>query len=138
MPQKARGIADREGAVGEAGGDNFNLPKDECPHVLDLPPIGQIDAIRSAMPGLVLHRLGLARYGNGTSYRGWQIIAAMSLQPTYATPVPGAVRWRARALATARCGAHAAEESWLVTLRFPNMHLIDSVGRFYVALTRSG
>lgn len=88
------------------------------------------------MPRLVRNQLGLAANPNGTSYRGWQIIGAVSLQQTYATPIPGASHWRA--LAATRCGSHVANQSWLITLRFPNMHLIGSVGRFYVALTPSG
>jgi hypothetical protein len=112
------------------------LSKQQCPHVLDLPAAGEFDAVRSAMPGLVRNQLGLAINGNGTSYRRWQIIGAISLQPTYAAPVPGAGRWRA--MAAARCGSRVAADSWLVTLRFPNMHLINSVGRFYIALTRRG
>lgn len=112
------------------------LPKPHCPHVLDLPVAGQLDAIQSAMPGLVRKQLGLEINANRTSYRGWQIIGATSLQPSYATPVPGAGHWRA--MAAARCGRRVADDSWLVTLRFPNMHLINSVERFYVALTRSG
>lgn len=112
------------------------LAKAQCPHVLDLPPLRPLDRIRAVLPTLVKRELGDRQNGNGTSYRDWQLVGAISLQQTVPIPVPGAVHWRARA--AARCGSSVATRSWLIVLQFPQMHIINSMGRFLIARTRHG
>lgn len=129
-----------------ASGDRFASPpylpkltRAHCPHAIPLPVQGQLDRIRSALPMLVKRQLGhraSANGPNGPSFRGWQLLGAISLYPTSVIPVPGAAHWRA--LAAARCGATIADRSWLLVLQFPQMHVINSIGRFLIARTRHG
>ncbi|HEY5059334.1 MAG TPA: hypothetical protein VII51_09980 [Gaiellaceae bacterium] len=127
--------------VASAQGNQFppqltRLTKAECPQPLDLPVLDQLDRIRAVLPTLVKRQLGQKPNPNGTNYRNWQVLGAISLDPTYPMVVPGAAHWRA--VVAGRCGANVAARSWLLVLQFPEMHAINSVGRFFVALTRRG
>jgi hypothetical protein len=112
------------------------VKRSRCPRALQ-PPLGALDRIRVALPALIRRDFGTQVNGNGTSYRDWQVEAAMSLARTYPTnAVPGAAGQYAAVVA--RCGVRVADNSWLLVLLFPEMHVINATWRVFVALTPNG
>lgn len=81
-----------------------------------LRPIGLLDGIRLNVPRAYAD---LTNQDGTPGWRGYQVLGVLSLAPGYEDVQPSEAA-HYRRIATRRCGARVARQSWAVLLQFPN------------------
>jgi hypothetical protein len=111
-----------------------SIARTRCPHTLT-PDLHALGTIQAALPTLLRRAFDDKANSNGTSYRRWSVVAAFWL----AAPAPGFPEIpQEESRVAAKCGGTVAANTWVLSVRFPDVHLINADWRLLIAMTHAG